>query len=450
MQNPDPIAPPPARRSRRRLVIIAVLLIVLALAAVYFMRHRTESATPAHGRHGGAHAMAAAPQVVRVATARLEEIPIVRYALGTVTPLASVTVRPRIAGELQRIGFNEGQHVRRGDFLAQIDPRPTQASLRQAEGNLARDLALLEQARRDLERYRILLAQDSVARQTYDDQVSLVKQREGTVKADRADVDTYRLDLQYTRITSPIDGRVGLRQVDVGNYVQTGDTNGLVVITQTDPISVLFTLPEDDIGAIARRLRGGARLSASAYDRTNTTQLAVGALETIDNQIDTSTGTVRLRAHFANPDEALFPNQFVNIRLLVDTLRNVVVIPASAVQTGLIGQFVYLVKPDRTVTVRKITQGQTDGDRVAISAGLAAGDQVVIDGVDRLREGAHIALPEDAASVQAASQPGAHARRGAGGRPDNAASATPGRTATGARPASAEGAPSAASQARAG
>ncbi|MGI4861023.1 MAG: MdtA/MuxA family multidrug efflux RND transporter periplasmic adaptor subunit [Janthinobacterium lividum] len=412
---PSPLAPPapplppehrpPQRggKSRRVVWLIILLLVITAVVLIAIRpwgtaggaRHEGGPGGPGggSGRHGGGPGGPTdQTQTVRVASAVIGEIPIVRNALGTVTPLATVTVHTQIAGTLQKIGFTEGQHVHKGDFLAQVDPRPYEIQMRQAQGTLRKDQALLTQARLDLQRYKTLLAQDSVARQTYDDQVSLVDQYVGTVAADQASVDTYKLDLTYARIVAPIDGRVGLRQVDVGNYVQTSDTDGVVIITQMQPMSVLFTLPEDDLRTVMPRVASGAVLSASAYDRTNTTQIAVGKLATVDNQIDTSTGTIKLRALFPNTDEALFPNQFVNIRLLVDVLRNVVVVPSAAIQTGSIGTFVYVVKPNQTVTVRKIVPGAIDGERTAVTQGLQAGESVVIDGVDRLREGAKISV----------------------------------------------------------
>ncbi|MGI4982738.1 MAG: MdtA/MuxA family multidrug efflux RND transporter periplasmic adaptor subunit [Janthinobacterium lividum] len=420
---PAPPLPPEQRPPRqggksRRAVWLIVLVLVIAAVVLIAVRPWGQAGGARHGagpgggggRHGrGAGPLADQTQTVRTASAVIGEIPIIRNALGTVTPLATVTVHTQIAGTLQKIGFTEGQHVRKGDFLAQVDPRPYEIQMRQAQGALRRDQALLTQARLDLQRYKTLLAQDSVARQTYDDQVSLVDQYVGTVAADQASVDTYKLDLTYARIVAPIDGRVGLRQVDVGNYVQTSDTDGVVVITQMQPMSVLFTLPEDDLRVIMPRVAGGTVLSASAYDRTNTTQIAVGKLATVDNQIDTATGTIKLRALFPNTDEALFPNQFVNIRLLVDVLRNAVVVPSAAIQTGSIGTFVYVVKPDHTVTVRKIVAGAVDGERTAVGQGLQAGEAVVIDGVDRLREGAKISVSNAGAGASAGTRAGAPA-----------------------------------------
>lgn len=366
-------------------------------------------------QRGGRFRLNGAMPVV-AATVQKADVPVTLTGLGTVTPLAVVTIRPQIAGYLVELGFKEGQMVKKGDFLAQIDPRPYQIALEQAQAQLARDQAQLDNAQIDLARYRRLAAQDSIARQQLDTQQALVHQLEGTVATDKAQIDQAKLNLDYCHIVSPIEGRVGLRQVDVGNYVQTGDANGIVVVAQLHPISVIFSLPEDDLPQIMKRLREGATLAVTAYDRTNTTKLATGTLSTVDNQIDTSTGTVRLRADFDNADNTLFPNQFVNVTLLTDTLAGATVVPASAVQRGAPGTFVYVVKPDRTVAVQPIKLGPTAGDAVAVTSGLEPGTQIVVDGADKLRDGAKIVLPGEGGGPA-----GPAGATGSGQRPQNGA-----------------------------
>ncbi|WP_321821501.1 MULTISPECIES: MdtA/MuxA family multidrug efflux RND transporter periplasmic adaptor subunit [unclassified Burkholderia] len=403
----DP-ASPAARRPRRTLVIGTLAVVVIGGLLWWHPWNRTQadaqaaasaasgaSAGGGHRGRGGPAAMANVPQPVSVATATQGEMPIVLSALGTVTPLASVTVKTQLSGYLQSVAFQEGQIVRKGDLLAQIDPRPYQVALENAEGTHARDSALLATARLDLKRYQTLLSQDSIASQTVDTQASLVKQYEGTVKTDQAAIDSAKLNLAYARITAPVSGRVGLRQVDPGNYVTPGDTNGIVVITQLQPMSVIFTTSEDNLPQIVKQVNTGRKLSVTAYNRNNTVPLETGSLATLDNQIDTSTGTVKLRATFDNKEGLLFPNQFVNARLLVDVMRDATIVPTAAVLTGSIGQFVYIVKPDNTVTVRKVTIGPVDGERTSIVSGVALGERVVTDGSDRLREGAKITIPAD-------------------------------------------------------
>lgn len=428
----DP-ASPAVRRPRRRLMIGTLAVVVIGGLLWWQPWNRTPAAGSAasgasagrgassgaggnRGR-GGPAAMANVPQPVSVATATQGEMPIVLSALGTVTPLANVTVKTQLSGYLQSVSFQEGQIVKKGDVLAQIDPRPYQVSLENAEGTHARDSALLATARLDLKRYQTLLSQDSIASQTVDTQASLVKQYEGTVKSDQANVDTYKLDLTYARIVAPVSGRVGLRQVDPGNYVTPSDTNGIVVLTQLEPISVIFTTSEDNLPPIMKQLRAGTKMSVTAYDRSNTTMLEAGSLQTIDNQIDTTTGTVKLRATFQNNEGLLFPNQFVNTRLLVNVVKDAVIVPTSAVLNGSMGAFVYVAKPDNTVTVRQVKVGPVDGERTSIASGLQVGERVVIDGSDRLKEGAKITIPADrprgASGASGASA--AHAASGASG-----------------------------------
>ncbi|KND55128.1 putative Co/Zn/Cd efflux system membrane fusion protein [Candidatus Paraburkholderia kirkii] len=363
-----------------------------------------------------------------MATVTQGEMPVVINSLGTVTPLANVTVKTQPNGTLMDVAFNEGQMVRKGDLLAQIDPRPYEISLRNAQGQLAHGQALLQTARLDLQRYQTLLSQDSIAKQQVDTQASLVKQYEGAVKSDQANVDTYKLDLIYARITAPVSGRVGLRQVDPVNYVTTGDNNSVVVITQLQPISVIFTTSEDNLAAILKPLHAGTKMSVTAYDRANTTALESGYLETVDNQIDTTTGTVKLRATFDNKEGMLFPNQFVNTKLLVDVIKNATIMPTSAVLNGSSGAFVYVVKPDNTVTVRNVKAGPVDGERTSIKSGLQAGERAVIDGSDRLKEGAKITIPAEKAKA-ASGASGASAALGASG----AAAAAPASGASSAR-----------------
>lgn len=331
---------------------------------------------------------------VAVASAGVHDIQVILSGLGTVTPLATVTVRSQISGYLTRVGFTEGQFVRKDDLLAQVDPRPYQALLEQYEGALARDQALLDNARLDLKRYQALIKQDSISRQTVDTQAAAVRQYEGEVRVDRGQVDAQKLNLAYCRITSPIDGRAGLRQVDVGNYVQPSDSTGITVVTQVAPISVIFVLPEDCVPQLRSRLRREAALPVAAYDRSNTTKIADGKLSAIDSQLDTSTGTLKLRAIFPNTDDALFPNQFVNARLLLDTVRDAVTVPLAAIQTGADGKMVYVVDDGNRAHSRKIQTGVADSERVAVTAGLKAGERVVTDGANRLQDGAAVSIAE--------------------------------------------------------
>ncbi|SAL19022.1 RND family efflux transporter MFP subunit [Caballeronia peredens] len=420
---PTPVSPAavePATRRRRIVPLVVAALIVAGAIVWWHPWNRGDSGgtgAPQEARQGGRRGgpnPANQPQPVHVATVTQGEMPVVINSLGTVTPLANVTVKTQLNGILVDVAFTEGQMVKKGDVLAQIDPRPYEISLRNAEGTLAKDQALLQTARLDLQRYQTLLSQDSIAKQQVDTQASLVKQYEGAVKSDQANVDTYKLDLTYARITAPVSGRVGLRQVDPGNYVTTGDTNGVVVITQLQPISVIFTTSEDNLAAILKPLHAGTKMSVTAYDRTNTTALEAGYLETVDNQIDTTTGTVKLRATFDNKGLGLFPNQFVNTKLLVDVIKNATIVPTPAVLNGSSGSFVYVVKPDNTVTVRNIKTGPVDGERTSIKSGLQVGERVVIDGSDRLKEGAKITIPAEKAKA-ASGAAGASGASGASG-----------------------------------
>ncbi|MBC8023855.1 MAG: MdtA/MuxA family multidrug efflux RND transporter periplasmic adaptor subunit, partial [Burkholderiales bacterium] len=345
-------------------------------------------------------------QPVAAATARVADINIVQTALGTATALRTVTVKPRVDGQLKAILFTEGQIVKAGDPIAQIDPVPFQVALSQQEGNLARDAAQLNNARLDLQRYQTLLEQDSIAKQQVDQQAALVKQLEGTVKVDQAQVDNAKLQLSYTHIEAPIAGRLGLTQVDPGNMVKGSDANGVAVITQVDPMGVLFTIPQDTLPRVLARLRAGDKPPVEAWDKEQKVLLAKGLLLTTDNQIDVTTGTVKLKAQFSNPSFQLFPNQFVNVRMVIDTLKGVVVVPTAAIQRGNQGTIVYVVKEDSTVSLRQITAGPTEGQLTAVTTGLQAGERVITDGVDRIREGAKVEVTE----------PGAGLRQGAPGK----------------------------------
>jgi multidrug efflux system membrane fusion protein len=405
---------PTTQRSRSGRVWFVGLLVVAAAGGAAMWLHPWPSGGEGAGgaRHGRP---GLPPQAVRTASATVGEMPLIIDGLGTVTPLATVTVKTQINGQLTQVAFQEGQLVKRGDFLAQIDPRPYQITLQQAQGQLAHDQGLLGQARADLVRYQTLNRQDSISRQQVDDQQYLVQQDQGTVTADQASVNNAELNLVYCHIVSPVDGRVGLRLVDAGNYVQTSDTTGLVVVTQLQPITVIFTLPEDSIPQVLARLKTGATLPVMAFDRSNTTQLATGTLATVDNEIDTTTGTVKLRAIFPNADDALFPNQFVNARLLVDTLHDAVIVPTPAIQRGAPGTYVYVVGTDDTVSVRPVAIGPTDGERTTVTSGLKPGENVVIDGADRLREGAKVAVNNGPTTPSANATPPEGHRRGQGG-----------------------------------
>ena len=442
------VAPDPASRetqvtrpSRRGYwVLTGLILIALLGGGWYLWTHR--QAQPTSKAVSARRGAQTAAQPVGFATIDTGDIRIMLNELGTVTSLDTVTVLTQINGQLQQIGFSEGQVVKQGDFLAQIDPRPYQAALEQAQGTLARDQGLLAQAQSDLKRFQTLGRQDSIAQQQLDDQRYLVQQDTGLVQTDQGAVDAAKVNLAYCHIVSPIDGQVGLRLVDLGNYVQTSSTSGLVVITQMQPISVLFSVPEDNLPDIIQRVRAGATLPVEAYDRANTRLLTTGQLGTIDNVIDTTTGTLKLRAMFANPDELLYPNQFVNARLLVNTMQNTVRVPVPAVQRGEPGTFVYLINANNTVSVRPVKVGPTDGGFEAVLSGLKPGERVVTDGTDRLRDGAAVSLPAARANAKAAAaqSPGGQGAATAGTAPGNTppAAATPDQPAT---PAHRRGAP---------
>ena len=371
-------------------ILLGALVVVLGAAIGYGWMASGPSQAPAGATAPPAGKKGGGPTPVVGAAAHSGEIDVILNGLGTVTPLRTVTVRSRVDGELVRVLFQEGQVVKEGELLAEIDPRPLQVQLAQAEGQLAKDMALLQNARLDLQRYEALFKQDSIAKQQVDTQLSLVRQYEGAVRVDRSQVDSAKLQLSYTKIAAPVGGRVGLRLVDPGNIVRAGDANGLVVITQLQPAAVVFTVPQDNVPAVMKRLQSGERIPVDAWDREQKAKLAEGALASADNLVDPQTGTVKLKAQFDNADGSLFPNQFVNVRMKLDTLRDVVVIPSAAVQRGAQGLFVYIVRGDNTVTQRPVKLGPAEGLRVSIAEGVAPGDVVVVDGMDRLRPGAPV------------------------------------------------------------
>lgn len=394
--------------SRRPWIVFIVILLLIGLVwGAYALIHGTKAGGPgAFGRRGGRP-----PTTVGIAYANTADVPVTLDALGTVTPTATVTVRPQVSGVITRILFREGQMVRRGQTLAVIDPRPLQMALEQSQGQLTRDEAQLANAQLTLGRYRTLLAQDSIARQDVDTQAATVKQLEGVVLTDKAALGTAQLNLGYSRVTAPVNGRVGLRAVDVGNLISAGDANGLVVLTSVAPIDVEFTVPQDEVPAIVRR-SAHAVLPVAALDRTRTTQLAQGTFSTLDNQVDPTTGTVRAKARFANTDGALFPNQFVNVRMTLDTLHNAVVVPITAVRTGPNGDYVWLVQPNQTVTMQPIKRGQTTATQAVILSGLSRCERVVTEGGDRLTQGGRVVLPGQNPFAGFAGRGG----RGGGGR----------------------------------
>jgi multidrug efflux system membrane fusion protein len=374
---------------------IGLLAVCLLAIGVYIFWTRFGKA---ESRAAVQEATASVPAVpVATVAAKTGSIPVYLTGLGAVTPLNTVTVKTQVNGQLISVRYQEGQLVRVGDLLAEIDPRPLQAQLTEFEGQLVRDQALLDNARLDLKRFTVLVQENSIPRQQYDTQASLVHQLEGTVKNDQGLIEGVKVQLIYTRITAPVSGRVGLRLVDPGNFVQTTDTNGLVVITQLQPITVIFTIPEDSIPSVVDKLKRGARLAVEAYDRALQHRLATGYLLTIDNQVDPTTGTVKLRAVFPNQDNALFPNQFVNARLLVETQRDATLIPTMAIQRNAQGAFVYLINSDQTVAMHTISVGTTNGDMTAVE-GLKAGDVIAADNFDRLRDGVKIAARDPPAT----------------------------------------------------
>ncbi len=422
------ILPAPHRlrgRVRTGWLVAAVLLLCAVAAAVWWWRGpaaRPAAAPVAAGPGAGTgaagpgarRAPGAQVQPISADTVRRQDVRVLVNAIGTVAARNTAVVRAKADGELKAIRFKEGDTVQAGQLLAEIDPRNYQAALAQAQGALARDQALLRNAQLDLQRYQDLLAQDSIARQQVDTQAALVRQTQGTVQTDQAQVDAAKLQLSYTRVTAPIPGRLGLRQADLGNVVRAADTTGIVTITQVQPIHALFSIPEASLPRVVARLRAGAAMPVELWDRDQKTRLATGRLETVDNAIDTTTGTIKAKATFANADGSLFPNQFANVRLQVDTLPGVLTVPTTAVQRGTQGTYVYAVKDDSTVSLRKVRLGTTDGDRVSVQGELQEGERVVTDGADRLREGAPVAViaPDAATRADQAVQESAQGPRG--------------------------------------
>jgi len=380
---------PPARPKRTWRTLLGILIVVAVTIGVGFLLARCA----ASASQGGAAGRNRPTITVGTATAIIGDVPITVTALGTVTPEATVSVISLVTGQINAVRFTEGQLIRRGDVLAIIDPAPFQAALDQAEGTLQHDEANLAGAQVDLDRYKTLVAQNSIARQTYEDQSATVKQDAGVVVSDKGAVETARLNLVWTKIVSPVGGRVGLRQIDAGNQISANGTTPIAVVTQLDPIDVIFAIPEDAIPAIVRHPNFGKDLPVSAFDRTGGAALASGSLATIDNVVDTTTGTVKGKARFANPSGSLFPNQFVNVTVLVDTLKSQVIVPTTAIRHGPNGDFVWVLQSDKTVTERAVKSGPGSGETTSVTSGLKAGEIVITDGGDRLREGAPVTLP---------------------------------------------------------
>ena len=381
-----------------RRALIAVVVMVAAGVAWYVMRHKADAPVAGQpqrqGASGGRHGMrGGALPPVQAATATREAVPHYLSGLGTITAANTVAVRSRVSGQLLAIHFQEGQQVKAGDLLAEIDPSAFNVALAQAQGQLAKDRATLANARRDLSRYQQLVKTNLVSRQELDAQQALVSETEGTVKADEATVANAQLQLDWSRITAPVSGRVGLKQVDIGNQISSSDTTGIVVLTQTHPIDLIFTLPENEIATVLKAQKGGS-LAVEAWDRTNKQKLSAGVLLSLDNQIDATTGTIKLKARFENQDDVLFPNQFVNARMLISTQQDAVVIPTAALQMGNEGNFVWVLNDKNQVSKHTVTPGIQDSQKVVIAAGLTAGDRVVTDGIDRLTEGATVEVVE--------------------------------------------------------
>ncbi|MBC7453792.1 MAG: efflux RND transporter periplasmic adaptor subunit [Massilia sp.] len=438
----DALTSPPPRTRRTKIIgsMIAVLAMVALGVLAWYLTHKPKEgaagpggARAAQGARaggggggggGGRGGRGALATTVGVATAELADIPVSLDALGTVTAAATATVRPQVAGILQKINFAEGQLVKAGQVMATIDPRSFEMALLQASGARQRNEAQLASARVTLERFRTLLAQDSIARQEVDTQAALVKQLEGSIMTDRAAEGIARLNLSYTQIKAPITGRVGLRVVDMGNLVGSGDANGIAVITQLSPIDVEFAVPQERVPDMQASIRGGASLPATAFDRTRTVPLATGKFAALDNQVDVQTGTVRAKARFANVDQSLFPSQFVNLRLDLRTIKGAVMVPVTALRNSSTGDFVYVLNAaERTVAVRPVTRGIGTVDKVELRTGLKAGEQVITEGADRLKDGAKVTLPGDKPQMGGAG--GGRGGRGGAGRGARAAEGVP-------------------------
>ncbi|KAB2649178.1 MAG: MdtA/MuxA family multidrug efflux RND transporter periplasmic adaptor subunit [Verrucomicrobiota bacterium] len=416
MQN-DPASPHviPTTQVRKKsgAVWIVAGTLILILGSIWWVNH-VNTADQAGGPGGGHRKFGFGPggaaMPVLVSVAQTSDLRVYLPGLGTVVPSANITLRTQISGQLLSVNFKEGQMVKKGDLLALIDSRPYQNTLHQAEGQILQAKSQLKEAQLDLERYQSLAKQDSIAKQQVDAQLALVNQYTGLVQTDQAAIDSAKLNITYCHIVAPVDGRVGLRLVDAGNYVTPGDAGGIVVLTQVKPITVVFTLPEDYVPSVAARIRTGDSIEVEAYDRTQTRKLATGVLENIDNQVDTTTGTFKLRAIFTNEDEALFPNQFVNIRMLLNTESGGIVVPTSSIERSQTGSYVYVIGEDNTASVRAVTLGSSEGERVAILTGLKIGDRVVSDGADKLREGAQVII-QAAPDVPAPAAPWAGKRK---------------------------------------
>jgi multidrug efflux system membrane fusion protein len=407
-----------AQPAKSRWWLWIVVLAVVAVAVWYYRGAHSEAdskagAPGAQGKGGPGAFMMMGPAPVVVATAQKGDLPVYLIGIGSVNAYNTVTVRSRVDGQIVKVNFTEGQFVHEGDALIEIDPRPYQVMLEQAEGQLAKDQAQLHDVEVDFDRYTQLYKDGVIPKQQVDTQEAQVGQFQGAIKADKATIDNAKLQLVYARITAPISGRVGLRLVDIGNIVHATDTTGLLVITQLQPISVVFTLPQDQLQQVLVKLRGGGQLPVQAFDRDDTTKIADGKLATIDNQIDPTTGTYKLKSIFSNENNVLFPNQFVNVHMLVDTKHNVVIVPAAAIQRGPQGTYVYAVSGGDTVNIRSVTVTQTTGNSVGISTGLSAGDVVVIDGQDKLQDGSKVIANMAGASSSTpppAAQPAANAK----------------------------------------